>query len=156
MRIRSASLRDYDSLCALFDELDELHRQARPDMFQPFAKPARTREQVARWLSEPGSTILVAERKEGVAGLVVLLTRVPSGFAGAVQRKVIEVDNLVVHADQRGQRIGRRLLAAAVEWARQRQASHVEVTVHDFNRDARRFYEGFGFMPSVTRLMLAA
>lgn len=156
MRIRTASLRDYDALCALFDELDELHRQARPEMFQPFAKPARTREQVARWLSEPGSTILMAESEEDVVGLAVLLTRAPSGFAGAVPRKVVEVDNLVVQADQRRRRIGRRLLAAAVEWARQRQATHVEVAAHDFNREARRFYEGFGFAPSVTRLVLAA
>ena len=156
MRIRTASLRDYEALCALFDELDAFHRQARPEMFQPFAKPARAREQVARWLSEPGSTILVAESEEDVVGLAVLLTRAPSGFAGAVPRKVIEVDNLVVRADRRGRLVGRRLLAAAVEWARQRQATHVEVTVHDFNRDARHFYEGFGFAPSVTRLVLAA
>ena len=50
MRVRTASLRDHDALCALFDELDEFHRRARPDLFQPFAGPARTREQVARWL----------------------------------------------------------------------------------------------------------
>jgi len=28
--------------------------------------------------------------------------------------------------------------------------------VHDFNRDAKRFYENFGFLPSVDRLVLAA
>jgi hypothetical protein len=44
----------------------------------------------------------------------------------------------------------------AVEWARQRRATHVEVAVHDFNRDARRFYESFGFAASVDRLILAA
>ena len=101
MRVRTASLRDHDALCALFDELDEFHRRARPDLFQPFAGPARTREQVARWLSEAGSTVLVAENEEGVVGLAVLLTRPASPFAGAVPRKVIELDNLVVRADQR-------------------------------------------------------
>jgi GNAT superfamily N-acetyltransferase len=156
MRVRGASLRDYETMCALFDELDEFHRQARPEMFQPFAGPARTREQVARWLCGPGSTILVAESAEGVVGLAVLLTRPPSGFAGAVPRVVIEVDNLVVHADHRGRRIGRRLLAASVEWARQRHATHVEVAVHAFNGDARSFYESFGFTPSIERLVLAA
>jgi GNAT superfamily N-acetyltransferase len=156
MRVRLASLRDYEALCSLFDELDELHRQARPDIFRPFAPPARTREQVAQWLAQPESTVLVAQGDAGVVGLAVLLTRAPSGFAGAVPRKVVEVDNLVVRADQRGRRVGRRLLAAAVEWARQRRATHVEVAVHDFNRDARRFYESFGFAASVDRLILAA
>jgi len=156
IRVRQANLRDYEELCSLFDDLDEIHRQARPDMFQPFPPPARTREQIAHWLAQPESTVLVAQGEDGVVGLVVLLTRAPSGFAGAVPRKVIEVDNLVVRADQRGRRVGRRLLAAAVEWSRQRRATHVEVAVHDFNRDARRFYESFGFSSSIDRLVLAA
>jgi len=156
IRVRQASLRDYEELCALFDQLDEIHRLARPDMFQPFPPPARTREQVAHWLAQAESTVLVAQSEEGVVGLAVLLTRTTSGFAGAVPRKVIELDNIVVRADQRGRKIGRRLLAAAVEWSRQRRATHVEVAVHDFNRDAKRFYESFGFSSSVDRLVLAA
>ena len=156
MRVRVASPRDYEALCSLFDELDEIHRQARPDLFTAFDGPARTREQIERWLAEPESTLLVAQSEEGVVGLAVLITRAPSGFAGAVARKVVEVDNLVVRADQRGRRVGRRLLSAAVEWSRQRRATHVEVCVHDFNRDAQRFYRSFGFAPSVDRLVLAA
>jgi GNAT superfamily N-acetyltransferase len=156
MRIRTANLRDYEAMCVLFDELDELHRRARPDMFRPFSPPARSREQVARWLADAGSAILVAEGAQGVVGLALLVTRPPSPFPGAVPRKVVEVDNLAVRADQRRQRIGRRLLAASVDWARQRGATHVEVAVHDFNQDAERFYRAFGFSRSVNRLMLAA
>jgi GNAT superfamily N-acetyltransferase len=156
IRVRQASLRDYEEMCGLFDQLDRIHRDARPDMFQPFPPPTRTREQVAHWLAQPDSTVLVAQSEQGVVGLAVLLTRAPSGFAGAVPRKVIELDNLVVRSDQRGRRVGRRLLAAAVEWSRQRRATHVEVAVHEFNRDAKRFYENFGFASSIDRLVLAA
>src|SRR5258708_12482241 len=94
--VRLASLRDYEEMCSLFDELDELHRRARPDMFQPFPPPARTREQVAQWLAQPESTVLVAQSEQGVVGLAVLLIRAPSGFAGAAPRKVLEVDNPLV------------------------------------------------------------
>ena len=156
MRIRPATLRDYEAMCALFDELDELHRRARPGMFRPISPPARSREQVARWLADAGSTILVAEGAHGVVGLALLLTRLPSPFSGAMPRKVAEVENLVVRANQGGQRIGRRLLAASVDWARQHGATHVEVAVHDFNEDAERFYRAFGFGRSINRLMLAA
>jgi GNAT superfamily N-acetyltransferase len=155
-RVRPASMGDYEALCALFGELDEFHRQARPEMFQPFEPPVRAREQVARWLAEPGSTLLVAENDAGLVGLALLLTRPASPFAGSVPRKVVEIDNLVVRADQRGRRIGRRLLAESMAWARQRSATHVEVAVHDFNQDAERFYKAFGFARSVNRLMLAA
>ena len=155
-RVRPAGMGDYEALCALFDELDAFHRAARPEMFQPFAPPVRSREQVARWLAEAGSTLLVAESDAGLIGLALLLTRPASPFAGAVPRKVVEIDNLVVRGDQRGRRIGRRLLSASMEWARQRGATHVEVTVHDFNQGAERFYRAFGFARSLNRLMLAA
>jgi GNAT superfamily N-acetyltransferase len=154
--IRTARMGDYDALVALFDELDEFHRQARPDVFRRFEGPARTREQIERWLAGPGSTVLIAESGQDVIGLAVLLTRPPATFAGAVPHKVIELDNLVVRADRRSQRIGCQLLEATVAWTRGRGASHVAVAVHAFNRDARRFYENFGFLPSIDRLVLTA
>lgn len=155
VRVREASLDDYEALIALFDELDEIHRQARPDFFRAFDGPARTREQIEQWLIAPNSTVLVAQSGQAVVGLAVLLTRPASGFSGAVQRRVVEVDNLVVRADQRGRRIGHRLLDAARDWSRRRHATHLEVAVHAFNRDAHRFYEEFGFAPSMHRLVLS-
>lgn len=156
LRIRAATVRDHAAMCALFDELDQLHRDARPDHFQPFDGPARSRELVDALISDPASTILVAQTMEGLAGLVVVKSRTPSEFAGAAPRRVFEIDNIVVQGELRNRRVGRRLLSAAVEWARTRRATHIEVAVHDFNRDAQRFYVGFGFTPSVHRLVMAA
>ncbi len=155
VHVREASLDDYETLIGLFGELDEFHRQARPDFFRAFDGPARTREQIEQWLVAPSSTVLVAQSGQAVVGLAVLLTRPASPFAGAVPRHVVEVDNLVVRADQRGRRIGHRLLEAAREWSRRREATHLEVAVHAFNRQARRFYEEFGFAPSIDRLVFA-
>ena len=152
--VRPATLGDYEVLGTLFDELDELHRQARPDFFQAFEGPARTRAQIGSGCPG-GLDLLVAEGEADIVGLAVLLTRLPSAFAGAVPRQVIELDNLVVRADQRG-RVGHRLLAATIEWSRRHGATHVEVAVHAFNHDARRFYENFGFSASIDRLVLAA
>lgn len=137
IRVRLAGPRDCEALCELLDDA------------------AHAREQVLAWLETPGTTLLVAQSEVGVLGVAVLITRlVPMPGAGA--HKVVEVDNLVVRADLRGRRIGRRLLAAAVEWSRQRRAVQVEAIVGDINRDARRFYENFGFLASNDRLVLAA
>jgi GNAT superfamily N-acetyltransferase len=155
VRIRQATMGDYDALVALFDELDEFHRLARPDVFRRFDGPARTREQIGQWLAGPGSTVLVAEVDREVVGLAVLLTRPPAAFAGAVPLKVIELDNLVVRSGLRGRGVGRQLIEATVDWSRGQGASHVGVAVHAFNRDARRFYERAGFAPSIDRLALA-
>jgi GNAT superfamily N-acetyltransferase len=156
LAIRPARPEDYEALCALFDELDEFHRQARPDFFRPFDGPPRARDVVERWRSGPGSTVLVAEARGEVVGLAVLLRRMPSGFAGAVARGGIELDNLVMRSDWRSRRVGRRLLDAVLDWSRGQGASHVEVAVHAFNRDARRFYKRFGFAASIDRLVLVA
>jgi len=137
IRVRLAGPRDCDALCELLD------------------RPEYAREQVMTWLQTPGTTLLVAQSEAGVLGVAVLMTRIIP-CPDACVHKVVEVDNLVVRADQRGRRIGRRLLAAAVEWSRQRRAVQVEVFVGDVNRDARRFYESFGFAHSVDRLVLAA
>ena len=137
IRVRLAGPRDCEALVGLLDD------------------PAHAREQVLVWLETPGTTLLVAQSEIGVLGVAVLLTRIMPKPAGGMH-KIVEVDNLVVRPDMRGQRIGRRLLAACVEWSRQRRAARVEVMVGDTNRDARRFYEAYGFAQAADRLVLAA
>jgi GNAT superfamily N-acetyltransferase len=135
IRVRLAGPRDCEALTALLDN------------------PTHAREQVLAWLETPGTTLLVAQSEAGVLGVAVLITRILPKPGGGMH-KVVEVDNLVVHPDQRGQRIGRRLLAAVVEWARQRRAAQVEAVVGE--GDAKRFYESFGFAAANDRLVLAA
>lgn len=135
IRVRLAGPRDLDEMCELLDDGET------------------AREQVLTWLETPGTTLLVAQSEIGVLAVAVLMTRlVPLEGMGA--HKVIEVENLVVRADQRGRRIGRRLLAAAVEWSRQRRAVQVEAVVGE--GPAKRFYENFGFAVANDRLVLAA
>jgi GNAT superfamily N-acetyltransferase len=135
IRVRLAGPRDLEDLCDLLGEGES------------------SREQVLTWLETPGTTLLVAQSEIGVLAVAVLMTRlVPLQGMGA--HKVIEVDNLVVRADQRGRRVGRRLLAAAVEWSRQRRAVQVEAVVGE--GPAKRFYENFGFALANDRLVLAA
>lgn len=154
--IRPATLGDYQALCAMFEELDEFHRKARPDFFRPFDGPARTWEQVGRWLAGPDSTVLVAEEDSGLVGLSLLLPRPQPPFAGAVLRKVVVIDNLVVRGNRRDRGIGEELVAASMDWARGQGATHVELGVHAVNRHARRFYERLGFAVSVNWMSRAA
>jgi GNAT superfamily N-acetyltransferase len=115
---------------------------------------------VGKWLAGPDSTVLVAEDGAGneadVIGLALLLPRPPSPFAGAVPRKVVVLDNLIVRADRRDRKTGERLVAAAMEWARGQGASHLELGVHGVNRHALRFYERLGFSVSVHWMSRAA
>jgi GNAT superfamily N-acetyltransferase len=155
INVRAGSPRDYDGMCALFAEIDAMHREARPDIFQEIDGPTRTPTHIERVLCGPASNMLVAVAADGLAGLAVLLIRPPSEFAGAAPRVVVEIDTLVVRERHRRRRVGRRLLAACIEWARQRRATHVELVAHSFNAEAIRFYESFGFSPSTQRMILS-
>lgn len=52
---------------------------------------------------------------------------------------------LMVAADRRGQGVGRALLAAAVDWAREAGVTKLELHVFPWNEPAIRLYERFGF-----------
>ncbi len=52
---------------------------------------------------------------------------------------------LMVAADRRGRGIGRALLVAAVDWAREAGVTKLELHVFPWNEPAIRLYERFGF-----------
>src|SRR5215472_2742517 len=150
--IRAAVQGDHAQLCDLFDELDELHRDARPDIFRNPAGDARSRDDMACLMAGEGGTIVVAEGGSGLVGVAVALLRDPVSHPLLVTRKIVEIDNIVVRRGYQRQGIGRRLVAACVEWARQRRVDDVEIAVHDFNVGAIAFYAALGFEMSVHRL----
>lgn len=149
--IRPAVADDHVQLCELFDELDQLHRDARPDIFRKPAGDARSRADMAGLIAGEGGTILVADGGNALVGVAVALLRSPS-HPLLVARRTVEIDNIVVRRGHRRQGIGRLLVAACVAWGRERGADDVEVAVHDFNAAATAFYAALGFEMSVHRL----
>jgi GNAT superfamily N-acetyltransferase len=54
------------------------------------------------------------------------------------------IEDLAVHPDHRSRGIGRRILGAARDWARERGATHLELDSAEARTDAHRFYEREG------------
>jgi GNAT superfamily N-acetyltransferase len=54
------------------------------------------------------------------------------------------VEDLVVDPNRRSEGIGKRLLDAAKDWARERGATHLELDSAEVRTDAHRFYEREG------------
>ena len=147
--VRPARQGDHPQLCELFDELDALHRAARPDIFRKPAGDARSRDDIASLVAGEGGTILVADAGDRLLGVAVALLRHPLSHPLLVARKIVEIDNVVVRDGYQRRGIGRRLVAACVDWARQRGADDVEIAVHHFNVEAAAFYAALGFEMSV-------
>ena len=88
--------------------------------------------------------------RNGVA-LVAELDERPVGFVYCVLgdrgRRTAHITDFYVRPEARGQGIGRALLAALIEPAREAGLNHVSLEVLLRNADARRFYERLGFAP---------
>jgi ribosomal protein S18 acetylase RimI-like enzyme len=153
--IRQATESDYEQLCDLFEELDMLHRQARPDLFRKPEGPPRERAYVSMLIGGRDSTILVASDRGSrcLHGFATLLIRALPENPVRAERRFVEIDNFGVRRDMRRRGIGRLLVEEADRWARRRNFEALELAVHEFNAEAIGFYEAIGFSTSLRRMV---
>ena len=60
----------------------------------------------------------------------------------------VEIGGLVVHEDARGRGVGRALVHAAEDWARERGYTMVSVRSNVIRKEAHEFYKGLGYQPT--------
>ena len=108
-----------------------------PGYLPPAWDPRRARAALAEAIADPRSTVLVAEDGATLIGLCTAYLELNSVRYG--QRCWIE--DLAVDPGRRSQGVGGSLLDAAAEWARERDATHLELDTGIARTDAQRFYE---------------
>ena len=115
---------------------------------EPFAYGSRLEEEQDRpeafWRSrlesQAAATFLAIQGHETV-GLV-------RTFVEPEDVTTAKLVSMWVAPHARGQGVGRQLVAAVVEWARDHDATSVQLWVTETNTDARRLYESCGFFLS--------
>jgi len=154
--IRPAVAADYPALCRLWEELDEHHRLARPDIFQIPEGPRREHDWVTGLIDGADSEILVAETSAGdLVGMATLAVEQPPALPFLIPRPFVEIHNLVVSRDFHRRGVATRLVRASTEWAAAQAVRTVELGVNEFNSDALRFYEAVGFSTARRRMSLS-
>lgn len=130
--VRFANSGDVPALLAAYDWL--------------FAPPAsqpdgwdrqRAEATLADMFASEQAAVFVADAAGQVIGFCTVYLDIPSVRFG--QRSWVE--DLAVHPERRSTGIGRRLLAAAKGWARERGATHLELDSATGRVAAHRFYE---------------
>ncbi|HKA90124.1 MAG TPA: GNAT family N-acetyltransferase [Haliangiales bacterium] len=145
VRVRPAVEADYDALCALWREMDELHARLLPSYFRRPRHAAKTPAELAKLLRSASEAIRVAEVDGSVvAFLHVQLYDTPPAETLTPRRRA-HVETLVVAAEARLRGIGRRLMEEAEAWGRDRGAVELVLTVWAGNDDAEEFYRRLGF-----------
>lgn len=98
------------------------------------------------WLNDTTIEIFVVEdNNKEILAYIILDIKEPSENPKLVERKVLFIRNIGVSEICRGTGIGERLVQKAFEYAKEIQATSVELNVLEFNKKAIRFYEKLGF-----------
>jgi diamine N-acetyltransferase len=149
--VRPANPDDYAAVEQLAREIHAQHVTARPDFFR-MSDPVLPEEHFDSLLSGDASTLFVAEYDAAIAGYAICAMRQTPSLGMRIPRTSAIVDTVVVTQSLRGEGIGRALMDACAEWARNNGATTLELSVWEFNRDAIAFYERLG-METLTRRM---
>ena len=126
---RSAQSEDVEALANLITELG--YPTSSDDMDRRFQAIS----------ADSSYATLVAARGGNVLGMVGLhLERFYESNSSCVR-----IMALVVGSEHRGRGVGRILVSAAEDWARQRGAREIMLTTHKRRADAHRFYVSMGY-----------
>ena len=137
-----ARLEDRESVNELALQAHAMHISWRPDLY----------EMVEELYSPERMQSVITSRSLYVAkidGMVIgyVLTGIRSiEFPGAVKRKIMVIDELVVHELCRGRGIGTSMVADIRALARAFRCTDLQVTVYPQNDDAVGFYQKCGLM----------
>lgn len=89
----------------------------------------------------PTTLVFLAEDDDGAAGIAICFR----GFSTFKAKPLINVHDLAVLPERRGQGIGRKLLAAVEARARELGCGKITLEVRADNHRARGLYDSFGF-----------
>ena len=146
LTIRQATHQDIPDLNRLLYQVQQVHHEARPDLFKAGAKKY-TDEELEQLLNDPQRPIFVAVTNDQIQGYVFLesLEQQESHILHAV--KTLYIDDLCVDKQARGQHIGSQLYAFVIDYAKQKGYYHVTLNVWADNQKALGFYEKLGLHP---------
>ncbi len=150
--IRLAKRSDIDQIYEVFSAADALHRAAHPEIFQKATYSNTIKEYYKTCIADPSMVIFVAEADQVIGGAIICTLRTTPDNPILVTRKYGLIENIAVQTQFRRQKIGQILIEQAHEWARSMGAGLIELTVWDFNEQAKDFYRKMGYTTKHIRM----
>lgn len=136
--IASANEADIPDLIELLEVLFSIEQDFTPN-------PEKQRRGLAALLASPNGHIAIARSPEGRAVGMATAQLVVSTAEGAPSAWV---EDVVVREGWRGRGLGRALLEAVLDWARQHGATRAQLLADLDNTPALAFYDHLGWQPT--------
>lgn len=145
IKFREASINDYEGLCEVYVELDELHRLNHPELFIKPEEYARAKEYILGSINDGNKALFVAEVDSKVVAYAECNLQTSANFPVIKKREWVQLDGIAVKREYHNHHIGSLLLKRVVEWAKSKGVNRIELKVYSFNSEAEDFYVRKGF-----------
>ena len=151
MDILPATIDDLPAVCALAEEINQLHHERAPHVFAPGGGVMRDYEFWKSLIAGENEQMLIAKDGAQVTGFITLKMNPAPTIPFLLPRLICSVRTVVVGKVHQRRGIGRQLMAAAENWARQHGAAEVRLEVFAFNHSAIALYElaGYGYQSHI-------
>ena len=145
--VRRAEARDIPALLRLLVQVNRVHHEGRPDLFNgPTTK--YDAEELRAILRDDDAPVFVAVDGRGeVLGHGFCAVRRQANTRLMAERATLYVDDICVDEAARGRGVGRALYGRILECARERGCYNVTLNVWTCNPGAMAFYEKLGMRP---------
>lgn len=142
--IQSATVHDYQDFVSIFSLVEETHREALPRKYQ---KPEIlfTQEEFLSLIQDQATKIFMAKDWDLNIGFILVFKKQALQKPVLRKREYIEVDTLCISPSHRKQWIGKLLLDEVEKRAQENNINDIQLTVWDFNKEAKAFYEKNGY-----------
>ncbi|MCR4752447.1 MAG: GNAT family N-acetyltransferase [Eubacterium sp.] len=147
MQIRKAAAKDIPRILELLVQVDMVHHNGRPDLFNgPAVKYAKP--ELDKILEDPQRPVFAAvDEADRLLGYAFCIHEQILQDAVRTDIRTLYIDDLCVDEKVRGQQIGRQLYAYVLDYARKSGCYNVTLNVWACNESAMRFYESCGMKP---------
>lgn len=134
-RVEPATLEDLPELVELLIELFGMEEDFEPDQ--------RKQEHGLRLILEQPSRgrIFVIRTDHKIIGMVNLLFTISTAAGGFV----IQMEDVIIHPDHRGQGFGSQLLSYVIDFARKKNFMRITLLTDKISAESQRFFQRFGF-----------
>jgi GNAT superfamily N-acetyltransferase len=134
-RIEAATIEDLPELVELVMELFHLQGEYQPDRAAQERGLGLILEQPSR------GRIFVLRNDHRIIGMVNLLFTISTAMGGFV----LQMEDVIIHPDHRGQGFGGRLLEHVVEFARKKDFLRITILTDKISAESQNFFRKFGF-----------
>lgn len=152
MQIRRATFEDAELIGRLVKPVHDIHVEASPDFFKPYALTAELIDDFHERLLDESIYCFIGEVDGEAVGYILaqVIERAENPYTYAM--RTLLVDQISVNPEQRSHGYGEMLMRAVFELAKSLGIQRVILDVWAFNERAIAFYERQGFVARDIRM----